>query len=148
MSIARIIGVAGCFWLHACALLTIKLVIYKALATEFGRETADKALVLTASVLRRAITDIDLAASGCARLRRAARRPTTPTIATECAQQVIARALQQSSALPPTAILRFNVAVAMLPDKEFNGAGSIKWLRDAVNAMRAEARRQIRPLNF
>ena len=87
-------------------------------------------------------------AAGLQRRSRAGCAPTTPETANECAQQVIARGLQHNEALPPTVTLRYNLAVAMLPDKEFDGPGSISWLRDAVNAMRLEARRQIRPLNF
>ena len=61
---------------------------------------------------------------------------------------MIARGLQQSEALQPTVRLKFNIAVAMLPDKDFDSAGSVKWLSEAVNGMRPEARRAIRPLNF
>ena len=47
---------------HASALMAVKISNFESIAAEFGRETADKALVVTASLLRRAITDIDLAA--------------------------------------------------------------------------------------
>lgn len=134
---------------HACALLGIKLVNYDTIASEFGRDAAEKALVVTASVLRSAITDIDLAARiDNHEFTVLLEGPTTPEIATECAQQVIARGLQQSEALQPTVRLKFNIAIAMLPDKDFDSAGSVKWLSEAVNGMRPEARRAIRPLNF
>jgi diguanylate cyclase (GGDEF)-like protein len=134
---------------HACALLGIKLVNHGALVTEFGADVAERALVVTASVLRSAITDIDLAARvDTHEFALLLEAPTTPEAAIECAQQVIARGLQQSGALPPTALLRFNVAAAMLPDKDFDAAGSLKWLHEAVNAIRPNARRAIRSLNF
>ena len=105
--------------------------------------------MVTASVLRSAITDIDLAARvGDHEFMLLLDGPTTPEAANECAQQVVARGLQQSDALPPGLTLRYNVAVAMLPDQDFDGPGSVGWLRDAVNAMHPEARRAIRPLNF
>lgn len=134
---------------HACALLGVKLVNWEAILREFGRDAAEKSLVVTASVLRSAITDIDLAARvGDHEFMLLLDGPTTPEAANECAQQVVARGLQQSDALPPGLTLRYNVAVAMLPDQDFDGPGSVGWLRDAVNAMHPEARRAIRPLNF
>ena len=57
-------------------------------------------------------------------------------------------ALSRSDALPPTAILRFHIAVAMLPDMDFDREGDLKWLSEAVNGSRPEARHAIRPLNF
>ncbi|MDB5946066.1 MAG: diguanylate cyclase [Ramlibacter sp.] len=134
---------------HSCALLAIKLVNWDGIVGEFGRDAGERSLVVTASILRSTITDIDLAARvGNHEFMLLLEAPTTAETANECAQQVIARGLQHNQALPPTVTLRYNVAVAMLPDKEFDAAGSIKWLRDAVNAMLPEARRQIRPLNF
>lgn len=134
---------------HACALLGIELANYDAIVGEFGRDAAERALVVTASVLRSAITDIDVAARvDTHEFAILLEGPTTPAIANECAQQVVARGLQQSEALPPTATLKFHIAVAMLPDMDFDSAGSLKWLSDAVRAIRPEARRAIRPLNF
>ena len=134
---------------HACAVLAIRLANYDALVSEYGRDVAEKALVVTASLLRSTITDIDLAARvGNQEFTLLLEGPTTPEAATSCAQKVIARGLQQSAALPATASLKFNVAVAMLPDKGFDADGCIAWLRDAVNAIRPDARRAIRLVNF
>ena len=134
---------------HACALLAVRLANYDALVSEYGRDVAEKALVVTASLLRSTITDIDLAARvGNHEFTLLLEGPTTPEAATSCAQQVIARGLQQSAALPATVSLKFNVAVAMLPDKGFDAEGCVAWLRDAVNAIRPDARRAIRPVNF
>lgn len=134
---------------HACALLVIKLCNYEAIAQEFGREIADRALVVTASVLRFAITDIDVAARvGEHDFALLLEGPTTTENAVNRAQQVVARGLQHSEALPPAVALKFQVAAALLPDKDFDAAGSLKWLLDAVHAMRPDARRSIRPLNF
>ena len=134
---------------HACALLAIRLENYDALVSEYGRDVAERALVVTASLLRSTITDIDLAARvGNQEFTLLLEGPTTPEAATSCAQHVIARGLQQSAALPATASLKFNVAIAMLPDKGFDADGCIAWLRDAVNASRPDARRAIRLVNF
>ena len=132
-----------------CGPLAVRLANYDALVSEYGRDVAEKALVVTASLLRSTITDIDLAARvGNQEFTLLLEGPTTPEAATGCAQQVIARGLQQSAALPATVSLKFNVAVAMLPDKGFDADGCVAWLRDAVNAIRPDARRAIRPVNF
>jgi diguanylate cyclase (GGDEF)-like protein len=134
---------------HACSLLVIRLLNYAAIADEHGRETAERALVITASILRSAISDIDLAARiEGHEFALLLEGPTTPVLAGACAQLVVARGLQQSGALPPTVTLRYSVAVAMLPDKEIDADGSLSWLREACRAIRAESRRAIRTLNF
>src|SRR3546814_4269933 len=47
---------------HPCALLGIKIANYDAIAAEYGREILDRTIVVAASHVRRAATDIDLAA--------------------------------------------------------------------------------------
>ncbi|MEP6791033.1 MAG: 7TM diverse intracellular signaling domain-containing protein [Ramlibacter sp.] len=134
---------------HACALLVAKLSNLEAIGQEFGREIADRALVVAASILRLAVTDIDLAARvGEYDFALLLEGPTTTENAVMRAQQVVARGLQNSEALPPTVTLKFQIAAALLPDKDFDAPGSLKWLLDAVHAMRPDARRSIRPLNF
>lgn len=134
---------------HACALLGIDLANYDDIASEFGPEAAQQALVVTASVLRGAISDIDVAARvDTHEFAILLEGPTTPASASECAQRVVAHGLQQSEALPPTAVLRLHIAVAMLPDLDFDSVGSLHWVSHAVKAIRPEARRAIRPLNF
>lgn len=134
---------------HACSLLVIRLLNHGAIVDEHGSETGERALVITASILRSAITDIDLAARVEGHeFALLLEGPSTPETANACAQQVVARGLQQSDALPPTVTLRYSVAVAMLPDQEFDADGSLNWLREACRAIRAESRRAIRTLNF
>jgi hypothetical protein len=36
----------------------------------------------------------------------------------------------------------------MLPDKDLDAPGSMKWLLESVGAMPADARKLIRPMNF
>jgi two-component system, sensor histidine kinase LadS len=134
---------------HACALMAVKISNFDALAAEFGRETADRALVVTASLLRRAITDVDLAArAGDNEFILLLEGPTTTENVLSRAQQLVASGLRTPDALPPGTTLKFHVAVAILPDRDLDAAGSLKWLLEGVNAMPPDARKLIRPLNF
>jgi two-component system, sensor histidine kinase LadS len=134
---------------HACALMAVKISNFDAITAEFGRETADRVLVVTASLLRHAITDIDLAARvsehGFALLLEG---PTTTENAMNRAQQVVASGLRSSNALPPGTTLKFHIAVALLPDKNLDAPGSMKWLLESVGAMPPDARKLIRAMNF
>lgn len=132
-----------------CALLTLKISNFEALAAEFGREAADRALVVTASLLRRAATDIDLEARvGDHHFALLLEGPTTAENAMNRAQELVARGLRPTTALPGGATVKFHVAVALLPHERLAGKASLQWLLDAVNAMPPEARKAIRPMNF
>jgi two-component system, sensor histidine kinase LadS len=134
---------------HACALMAVQISNFEAIAAEFGRDTADRALVVAASLLRRAITDIDVAARiGEHEFALLLEGPATTENAVGRAQQLVASGLRQSQALPPGVALKFFVTVALLPDRDLNAAGSLKWLRDGVNTMRPDSRKLIRPMNF
>jgi two-component system, sensor histidine kinase LadS len=134
---------------HACALMAVKVSNLDAIASEHGRDTADAALVVAASLLRNAITDIDLAARvGEQDFALLLEGPTTTENAMSRAQQVVAAGLRSSDALPAGTTLKFFVAVALLPDKDFDAGASLKWLLDAVHAMSPGARKLIRALNF
>lgn len=134
---------------HTCALMAVKIANFDALASEFGRDTADRALIVAASLLRRAITDIDLAARvGEHEFALLLEGPTTTENALSRAQQVVAGGLRSAPVLPPGTTLKFFVTVAMLPDRDLDAAGSLKWVQDSVNAMPADSRKVIRPLNF
>jgi two-component system, sensor histidine kinase LadS len=74
--------------------------------------------------------------------------PTTSDNATARAQQLIAKGLQHSEALPPTVMLKYQIVVALLPEGERDAASTLKWLREAVLAVPADNKRAIRPLNF
>lgn len=132
-----------------CALVTLKISNFEALAAEFGREAADRALVVTASLLRRAATDIDLEARvGEHHFALLLESPTTPENAMNRAQELVARGLRPSTALPGGAAIKFHVAVALLPHEQLDARSSLQWLLDSVNAMPPEARKVIRPMNF
>jgi two-component system, sensor histidine kinase LadS len=122
---------------------------FDALATEFGAETADRALVVAASLLRRAATDIDLEARvGEHHFALLLESPTTAENAMNRAQELVARGLRSSTALPPAATIKFHAAVALLPHEKLDAAASLQSLIEAVKAMPADARKLIRPVNF
>jgi two-component system, sensor histidine kinase LadS len=134
---------------HACALMAVKISNFDSILAEHGREAADAALVVAASLLRNAITDVDLAARvGDHDFALLLEGPTTTENAMSRAQQVVAGGLRSSDALPAGTSLKFFVAVALLPDKDLDAGGSLKWLLDAVRAMSPGARKLIRALNF
>lgn len=132
-----------------CALVTLKISNFEALAAEFGREAADRALVVSASLLRRAATDIDLEARvGDHHFALLLESPTTAEHAMNRAQELVARGLRPTTALPGGAAVKFHVAVALLPHEQLDAKASLHWLLDAVNAMPPEARKVIRAMNF
>lgn len=134
---------------HACALLAVRISNFDAIADQFGREAADRTMVVAASLLRHAVTDVDLAAriseNEFALLLEG---PTTTENALSRAQQLVASGLRQAQALPPGTTLKFFVTVALLPDRDLDAAGSLQWLLDGLNAMAPDSRKLIRPLNF
>jgi two-component system, sensor histidine kinase LadS len=67
---------------------------------------------------------------------------------TNRAQQLVASGLRPTDALPSGVVLKFHVAAAMLPDRQLDADGSLRWLMDSVAAIRPDARKLIRPLNF
>jgi diguanylate cyclase (GGDEF)-like protein len=134
---------------HACALMAVQISNLDALASEFGRDTADRALVVTASLLRRAITDVDMAARvGDNEFILLLEGPTNTENVLSRAQQLVASGLRTADALPPGTTLKFHVAVALLPDRDLDAGGSLQWALEGVNAMPPDARKLIRPLNF
>lgn len=134
---------------HPCALLGLKIANHDAIAAEFGREILERSLVVAAAHVRRAASDIDLAARvGEREFALLVEGPTTTAEAMARAQQILVGGLRQVPALPSGLVLKFQVAVALLPDQEHDAAGSLRWLLSGLVAIRADSRRQIRPLNF
>lgn len=134
---------------HACVLMGVRIANYESIVAEYGRDTAERVLVISASLLRNVIGDVDMAARvGDHAFALLVEGPATPADATSRAQQLVASGLRHSDALPAGLTIKFLVAVALLPDKELDATGSLKWVVDAVNAVPADARKLIRPLNF
>jgi diguanylate cyclase (GGDEF)-like protein len=134
---------------HACALMAVKIVNHNAIIAEFGRDTAERALVVAASHLRGVTGDVDMAARvGDHLFALLLEGPTTTEQAISRAQALVASGLRESNALPAGLLLKFQVAVAMLPDRQHGAGSALGWLQDAVNAIPSDSRKMIRALNF
>jgi diguanylate cyclase (GGDEF)-like protein len=134
---------------QTCALLGVRIANMEAIIEEFGRDAGEKAIVVAASHMRRAITDIDLAARvGEHEFAVLLETPSTAAVAMSRAQQVVASGLRQIEALPAALTLKFHVTVAVLPQQALDGASSLQWVLDGLAHMPPESRKSIRPLNF
>lgn len=132
---------------QSCALLAVRLANYDAIASEYGRETLDRALVVAASHMRRCATDIDLAARVDERdFALLIEGPTTSDQANARAQLLVASGLRQASALPPDLTLRLQVVVAMLPGQQPDAASALEWVLAAAALVKPDSRKQIRML--
>ena len=132
-----------------CALLGVRISNLDAIAEEFGREAAEKSLVVAASHLRRSIVGFDMASRvGDREFAVLLEAPMLPPTVTSRAQQVVASGLRQIEALPQALTLKFHVTAALLPVPELDGEGSLRWVIDSLDQMNHEARKLIRPLNF
>ena len=134
---------------YQCALLGVRIANFAAIGDEFGRQAADKALVVAASHLRRSMVNFDMAARiGEREFALLLEAPVTPEAALSRAQQLVAHGLRQMESLPAALTLKFHVTVAMLPDPQLDGAASLQWVVDALDQITPDARKLIRPLNF
>ena len=134
---------------HSCVLMGVRIANYDGIAAEFGRDTAERVLVICASLLRKVIGDVDMAARvGDHSFALLVEGPATRSDATSRAQQLVASGLRQSDALPPGLTIKFLVTVALLPERDLDAAASLKSVIDAVASMPPDARKLIRPLNF
>jgi diguanylate cyclase (GGDEF)-like protein len=132
---------------HTCALLVVRLGNYEAIVAEYGREMLDRALVVTASHLRRCAADIDLAARVAEHdFALLLEGPTSTDLANARAQQVVASGLRPSAALPPELTLRLQVTVAALPGEQRDAAATLQWMLATAAAVRPDSRKQIRML--
>jgi diguanylate cyclase (GGDEF)-like protein len=130
-----------------CALLCIRLSNLDAIAENFGRDAVDKALVITASHLRRLSVGYDMAARvGPREFALLLEGPTTREAATSRAQQMVASGLREAPALPG-ATLRYHVTWALLPRPHLDGAATVAWAVDGLDLIAPETRKAIRPLD-
>ncbi|MDB5954561.1 7TM diverse intracellular signaling domain-containing protein [Ramlibacter sp.] len=132
-----------------CALLGVRISNLDAIAEEFGRDAAEKALVVAASHLRRTSVDFDLAARvGEREFAVLMEAPVTQQMVSSRAQQVVASGLRQVDALPAALTLKFHVTAALLPVPELGGEATLEWVMGGLDQMNQDARKLIRPLNF
>jgi diguanylate cyclase (GGDEF)-like protein len=128
-------------------LLCIRISNLEVLGSDFGRDAVEKALVVTASHLRRLATGYDLSARiGPREFALLLEAPATRESALSRAQQLVASGLREIPALPG-ASLRYHVAVAMLPRPQLDGAGTLQWAEAGLDQIVPETRKAIRSLD-
>ncbi len=132
-----------------CALLLLDLTNHSAILKAHGREAADRAMVVTASRLRKAVRDIDTAARlGDHQFALLIEAPSTSRDALAVATHAVAMALRSSEELPEGAALTLRVVVALLPDAERTPERPLAWMEAALAAMDDQSTKTIRTLNF
>jgi len=131
-----------------CALLCIRLSNLDAIGEEFGRVAMEKALVVTASHLRRLSTGYDMAARvGPREFALLMEAPVTREAATSRAQQLVASGLREVPAMPGIT-LRYHVTWTLLPRPQLDGAATVQWAVDGLELITPETRKAIRPLDL
>lgn len=138
---------------HQTALLLIDLDNHTGFEQEHGREVADRALVLTGSLLRSVARDVDTAARVDNRsFMLLMEGPVRAAQAVAAATSIVAGGLRPSSQLPVGATLRFKVVLALLPaegqDLQQDAQAHLDWLRNSLDELRKDKRKSIQTLNF
>ncbi len=131
---------------HSCALLVVGVANHSGLLRERGREAAEKALVLAASQLRSLVRDVDTAARvGDQQFALLIEGPTSLQRAQDLATRAVARGLQPSDLLPGGTVLKFHVALAVLPAGwQAQPSALLSRFLDELQAMEPDARKAIR----
>jgi two-component system, sensor histidine kinase LadS len=132
-----------------CALLGVRISNLDAVTEEFGKDAADKALVVAASHLRRTSVDFDMAARvGEREFAVLMEAPVLPEAVSSRAQQVVASGLRQVEALPQALTLKFHVTAAIVPVPQLDAEATLQWVLDGLDQMTQDAKKLIRNLNF
>lgn len=138
---------------HHSALLMVVLDNHEHFVREHGREVADRALVLTGSLLRSIARDVDTAArvndNHFALLMEG---PVRGPQAVAAATSLVAGGLRPNDELPVGSTLRLKIAIALLPQDRvelgLNAQAHLDWLHLSVDELRQEPRRSIVTVNF
>lgn len=140
---------------HHSALLLIDLDNHGWFAEAHGREVADRALVLTGSLLRSVARDVDTAGRvDDTLLALLMEGPVKEAQVVAAATSIVAGGLRPSAQLPVGATLKFKVVLALLPDAasgselESNAQAHLDWMRGGLQTLRQDGRRTILKLNF
>ncbi len=138
---------------YRCALVLISLDNHDWFISQYGREVADRALVLTASLLRSQARDVDATARvDDATLAILMEGPVRPSQVVSTATSLVAHGLRPAPDLPSGTSLRLKIVMAMLPDQdpalELDPNLHLAWLQDALEDLKAEDKRAIAALNF
>jgi two-component system, sensor histidine kinase LadS len=138
---------------HRLALLLIDLHNHGHFEKELGREVGDRALVLTAALLRSVARDVDTAARvDNHTFVLLMEGPVSATQAVAAATTLVAAGLRPSTQLPVGSTLRFKVVVAMLPDEgmglQEDAQAHLNWLRIELDDLAKEPQKSIKTLNI
>ncbi len=138
---------------HHAALLLISLDNHAWFAETHGREEADRALVITGSLLRTVARDVDSASRvDDSTLALLMEGPVRDVQALAAATSIVAGGLRPSLQLPVGATLKFKIVVALLPDVspelQQDAQAHLDWLRQALDALRKTPRKAILKMNF
>ena len=127
------------------ALMVVELANHATLARELGREGGDRALVLAASRLRRVVRDADIVARvGTQHFAVLMQSPCSLDEANAMATHVVAQGLRESEVLPPGTILRFHVALGLLPMPDLDAGAALNLLQAELKDITADSRKTIR----
>ena len=122
------------------AVLVVHVANWRDIAAGHGLQAAERALVLTASRLRRIAGEVDLAArvseADFALLLEA---PTTRHDAIARARRIVEGGSRDSALLAKGEALDLRVSVAMLPRKPLNAAAVLRWMMGAARAGKSAA---------
>jgi diguanylate cyclase (GGDEF)-like protein len=137
---------------HHIALLLIDLDNHAWFEEEHGREVADRALVLTGSLLRSVARDVDTAARvDNNSFMLLMEGPVRAAQAVAAATSIVAGGLRPSYQLPVGATLRFKVVLALLPKDDLgfqqDALAHLEWMRSSLDELRKDKRRSIQTLN-
>lgn len=138
---------------HQSALLLIGLDNHAWFVEQHGREVADRALVITGSLLRSVARDVDTASRvDDSTLALLMEGPVREAQALAAATSIVAGGLRPSVQLPVGATLKFKIVVALLPDPtpelQQDAQAHLDWLRQALDALRKDPRKAILKMNF
>lgn len=138
---------------HHTALLLISLDNHDHFLREHGREVADRALVLSGSLLRSVARDVDTAARvGDSRLALLMEGPVRGAQAVAAATSILAGGLRPSNELPVGSTLKLKIVLALLPQDDMelglNAQTHLHWLQIAMDELRRDPKRSIQTLNF
>lgn len=138
---------------HHAALLLISLDNHSWFAEQHGREEADRALVITGSLLRTVARDVDTASRvDDSTLALLMEGPVRDAQALSAATSIVASGLRPSLQLPVGATLKFKIVVALLPDTtqdmQQDAQAHLDWMRQALDALRKTPRKAILKMNF
>lgn len=138
---------------HHSALMLVHLDNHPDILARYGREVADRALVVAASLLRSLARDVDTAArTGDDSLALLMEGPVKETQALNTATSLVAAGLRSSPRLPSGTALRFQVVVALLPDARSelgqDANAHLEWMRQGMLTLSEDDRKAILRLNF